>query len=195
MSQISDKDVEIDELNERLEQLRCKLEDNERLRVDIESNYIKTLDKVERERNDLQRKLLINERQNKEDNSSWCEVRKDGFEDYQKTGGTISISPSSSPVSSKSSMIIDDQQQSAITKLTKAAALPSDDDSLNQDLQLINKIYKLEKDLSHYKTEYHIVKMRCDELEKHSQNNALPNNVSSKTVEINNMVRMNFLFL
>ncbi|TGZ57028.1 Beclin 1-associated autophagy-related key regulator [Temnothorax longispinosus] len=69
LSQISDKDSEIESLYERIQQLECKVDYCEKSKVESECQYQGAVDKLERERNDLQRKL--NDRQKQEETVSW----------------------------------------------------------------------------------------------------------------------------
>lgn len=57
LSQISDKDSEIETLNERIQQLESKLDHCEKSKIELECQYQNIVDKLERERNDLQKKI------------------------------------------------------------------------------------------------------------------------------------------
>lgn len=179
LSQISDKDSEIESLYDRIQQLECKVDYCEKSKVELECQYQSTIDKLERERNDLQRKL--NDRQKQEETVSWSsnEGRRDGF-DFD-TRGILSNhrqtepSPFSSPSASRRS-----------SKSLGEGKQKSQEES-NEFLYA--KSCDLEKEINHWKTQYHILKIKYDELEqRETAATSQINNDTLKPVEINNMV-------
>lgn len=180
LSQINDKDSEIESLNERVQQLEYKLDHCEKSKVESECNYQSTVDKLERERNDLQRKL--NDKQKQEETVSWSsnEGKRDGSEfetrvplsNHRQTEPSPFSSPSASRRSSKS---IGDGR-------------PQKTQEENTDFEF-SKSSDLEKEMNHWKAQYHILKIKYDELEqKENIPNVQTESDSAKPVEINNMV-------
>lgn len=180
LSQLNDKDSEIESLNDRVQQLECKVDYCEKSKVELECQYQTTLDKIERERNDLQRKL--NERQKHEETVSWSsnEGKRDGFDfdtrvalpNHRQNEPSPFSSPSASRRSSKS---IGDGKSHKVQDET------SEFDP--------TKPYDIEKELNRWKAQYHILKIKYDELEqKELVNNALLESEIGQSVEINNMV-------
>lgn len=180
LSQISDKDSEIESLYERIQQLECKVDYCEKSKVESECQYQGTIDKLERERNDLQRKL--NDRQKQEETVSWSsnEGRRDGYDfdvrgalsNHRQTEPSPFSSPSASRRSSKS--------------LGEGKPQKSQEES-NEFLYA--KPCDLEKEINHWKAQYHILKIKFDELEQREA--AAPSQIdgnASKCVEIYNMV-------
>lgn len=185
LSQISDKDSEIESLCERIQQLECKVDYCDKSKVESECQYQGVIDKLERERNDLQRKL--NDRQKQEETVSWSsnEGRRDGYDfdargalsNHRQTEPSPFSSPSASRRSSKS--------------LGEGRPQKSQEES-NEFLYA--KSCDLEKEINHWKAQYHILKLKYDEIEQREaaatsqiDGNAL------EPVEIHNMV-CNYLF-
>lgn len=185
LSQIADKDSEIESLSERIQELEYKLERVEKSKVELDCQHRREFDKLDRERNDLQRKL--NEKQRQEETISWSstEGKREGYECEQRAGLSNHYHIDSSPVSSpspsrRSSKSFNDGK---IQKLTDER---SDYES--------SKSYDVEKELHHWKTQYHIVKIKYDEYEqKEQETNKSLSKESLNPVEINNMVVF-FLF-
>lgn len=107
LSQISDKDNDIDELNDRIQHLECRLDLAEKSKLDLNVKLQERIEKLERERNELQRK--INERQKQEETTSWSSVEgkydydlKVGLMNHRQDGHSPFSSPSGSRRSSKS---------------------------------------------------------------------------------------------
>lgn len=180
LSQINDKDSEIESLNERMHQLEYKLDHCEKSKVELECNYQSTIDKLERERNDLQRKL--NDKQKQEETVSWSsnEGKKDGYEfdarvalpNHRQTEPSPFSSPSASRRSSKSI----------------GEGRPQKPQEENHDFEC-SKSSDLEKEINHWKAQYHILKIKYDELEqKENIVNVQTESDSSNPIEINNMV-------
>lgn len=181
LSQISDKDSEIESLYERIQQLECKVDYCEKSKVESECQYQGTIDKLERERNDLQRKL--NDRQKQEETVSWSsnEGRRDGYDfdargvlsNHRQTEPSPFSSPSASRRSSKS--------------LGEGKPQKSQEES-NEFLYA--KSCDLEKEINYWKAQYHILKIKHDELEQKEAAATLQiDGDALKPVEISNMVR------
>ncbi|XP_070519473.1 putative leucine-rich repeat-containing protein DDB_G0290503 isoform X2 [Cardiocondyla obscurior] len=182
LSQISDKDSEIESLHERVQQLECKIDYCEKSKIESECQYQGTVDKLERERNDLQRKL--NDKQKQEETVSWSsnEGRRDGYDfdargvlsNHRQTEPSPFSSPSASRRSSKS--------------LGEGKPQRSQEESSNEFLYA--KSCDLEKEINHWKAQYHILKIKYDELEQKDVEAILQVDDSnpSKPVEIHNMI-------
>lgn len=180
LSQISDKDSEIESLYERIQQLECKVDYCEKSKVEVECRHQGTIDKLERERNDLQRKL--NDRQKQEETVSWSsnEGRRDGYDfdargvlsNHRQTEPSPFSSPSASRRSSKS--------------LGEGKPQKSQEES---NEFLCAKSCDLEKEINHWKAQYHILKIKYDELEQRETvaTKQIDGN-ASKSVEIYNMI-------
>lgn len=180
LSQISDKNSEIESLDERIQQLEYKIDYSERSKVELECQYQSTIDKLERERNDLQRKL--NDKQKHEETVSWSsnEGRRDGydfdargtFSNHRQTEPSPFSSPSASRRSSKS--------------LGEGKPQKSQEES-NEFLYA--KSYDSEKEVNYWKAQYHILKIKFDELEqKEAIASFQTDNDTLSFVEINNMI-------
>nr|XP_050865583.1 uncharacterized protein LOC127070970 isoform X2 [Vespula vulgaris] len=180
LSQIADKDSEIESLSERIQELEYKLERVEKSKVELDCQHRREIDKLDRERNDLQRKL--NEKQRQEETISWSstEGKREGYECEQRAGLSNHYQIDSSPVSSpspsrRSSKSFNDGK---IQKLTDER---SDYES--------TKSYDIEKELHYWKTQYHIVKIKYDEYEqKEQETNRSIAKESLNPVRINNMI-------
>ncbi|XP_072755793.1 uncharacterized protein [Anoplolepis gracilipes] len=180
LSQISDKDSEIESLYERIQQLEYKVDYSEKSKVESECQYQSTIDKLERERNDLQRKL--NDRQKQEETVSWSsnEGRRDGYDfdtrgilsNHRQTEPSPFSSPSASRRSSKS--------------LGEGKPQKPQEES-NEFFYA--KSCDLEKEINHWKAQYHILKIKYDELEqkKTGATSQIDNDVL-KSMEISNMI-------
>ncbi|EFN82378.1 myosin-10 [Harpegnathos saltator] len=181
LSQISDKDSEIESLYERIQQLECKIDHCEKSKVESECQYQSTIDKLERERNDLQRKL--NDRQKQEETVSWSsnEGKRDGY-DFD-TRGVLSnhrqteLSPFSSPSASRRS--------SKSLGEGKPQKLQEESNEF-----LYTKSSDLEKELNHWKAQYHILKIKFDEVEQKESSTVTSQSGDEalRSLEINNMV-------
>lgn len=180
LSQISDKDSEIESLYERIQQLEYKVDYSEKSKVESECQFQSAIDKLERERNDLQRKL--NDKQKQEETVSWSsnEGRRDGFDfdargilsNHRQTEPSPFSSPSASRRSSKS--------------LGEGKPQKSQEES-NEFFYA--KSCDLEKETNHWKAQYHILKIKYDELEqKKTGATSQIDNDALKPVEIYNMV-------
>ncbi|KAL2713475.1 flagellar attachment zone protein 1 isoform X1 [Vespula squamosa] len=180
LSQIADKDSEIESLSERIQELEYKLERVEKSKVELDCQHRREIDKLDRERNDLQRKL--NEKQRQEETISWSstEGKREGYECEQRAGLSNHYQIDSSPVSSpspsrRSSKSFNDGK---IQKLTDER---NDYES--------SKSYDIEKELHHWKTQYHIVKIKYDEYEQKEQETNKPiAKESLNPIRINNMI-------
>lgn len=186
LSQISDKDSEIESLYERIQQLEYKVDHCEKSKVESECQYQSTIDKLERERNDLQRKL--NDRQKQEETVSWSsnEGKRDGYEfdtrgvlsNHRQTEPSPFSSPSASRRSSKS----------------LGEGKPQKPQEENSEF-LHAKSCDLEKELNYWKAQYHILKIKLDETEQKESTPQTGDDALKPTLEINNMVRLISLFV
>ena len=190
LSQISDKNSEIEGLLDRVQHLEYKLELSEKAKVELDSKYRETIERLERERNDAQRKL--NEKLKQEETVSWSsgEGKRDGYDLDLKSGFTNHkqdhspfSSPSASRRSSKSTVEIGPPRKPWLT---------TQDDN-NDDFEY-TKLCDLEKELNHWKAQYNIVKIKYDELsqKENSEKRVLESN-GMEPVEINNMVKYFFI--
>ncbi|CAK9814692.1 Protein phosphatase 1 regulatory subunit 21 [Anthophora quadrimaculata] len=157
LSQIHDKDSEIETLNERTQQLEYKLNHCEKSKVEIECQYQNTIDKLEREKSDLQKKL--NDKQKQEETVSWSsnEGKRDGYECELRVGHSnhsqIQPSPFSSPSASRrSSKSIGEGRPHKVYEE-------------NNDFDFL-KLCNLEKEISHWKAQYQMLKIKYDEIEQ-----------------------------
>ncbi|KAK9301232.1 hypothetical protein QLX08_006315 [Tetragonisca angustula] len=159
LSQISDKDSEIETLNERIQQLESKLDYCEKSKIELECQYQNTIDKLERERNDMQKKL--NDNQKQEESTSWSSNEE------------VEPSPFSSPSASRRSLKSISEGQSKVQEE-------------NNDFYF-SKSCDLEKEINHWKAQYHMFKIKYDEIQqRESINNRQIE--SLQPVEINNMI-------
>ncbi|XP_017882274.1 protein phosphatase 1 regulatory subunit 21 [Ceratina calcarata] len=162
LSQISDKDSEIETLNERIQQLECKLDYCEKSKIELECQYQNTIDKLQREANDLLKKL--SDRQRQEETVSWSsnEGKRDGYESDSRVGQSnhpqIEPSPFSSPSASRRS-----SKSFGDGRPHKAQEESNDFD--------LSKLSNLEKEMNHWKAEYHILKIKYDEVEQRERLN------------------------
>lgn len=179
LSQISDKDSEIESLYERIQQLEYKIDYCEKSKVESECHYQGTVDKLERERNDLQRKL--NDKQKQEETVSWSsnEGKRDGY-DFDPRGilsnhRQTEPSPFSSPSASRRS-----------SKSLGEGKPQKPQDEGNEFLYA--KSCDLEKEVNHWKAQYHVLKIRLDEIEQKESTTPQNDNDASRSMEINNMI-------
>ncbi|KAG7202938.1 hypothetical protein KM043_010079 [Ampulex compressa] len=180
LSQINDKDSEIESLNERIQRLEYKLDHSEKSRIELECQYQNSIDKLERERNDLQRKL--NDKQKQEETVSWSsnEGKRDGY-DFEARPALLNHrqaepSPFSSPSASRRSS----------KSLGEGRPQKQQEECGDFD---ITKSCDLEKEMNHWKAQYHILKIKYDEIEQKENIDAVqPENDALHPVEISNMV-------
>lgn len=179
LSQINDKDSEIESLNERIQQLEYKLDRCEKSKVELQCQYQNVIDKLERERNDFQRKL--NDKQKQEETVSWSsnEGKRDGYEfDSRLTLSNhrqAELSPFSSPSASRRSS----------KSLGEGRSHKPQEESSDFDF---SKLSDLEKEANHWKAQYHILKIKYDEIEQGQLVNKQIENNSVTPVKINSMV-------
>lgn len=188
LSQISDKDSEIESLYERIQQLEYKIDYCEKSKVESECQYQAMIDKLERERNDLQRKL--SDRQKQEETVSWSsnEGKRDAYDfdargvlsNHRQTEPSPFSSPSASRRSSKS--LGEGKQQKSQEE--------------NNEF-LYAKSCDLEKELNHWKAQYHILKIKFDEIEQRESTvvTSQTGDDPLKPLEISNMVKLIYLVL
>lgn len=180
LSQIADKDSEIETLSERLQDLEYKLERVEKSKVELDCQHRREIDKLERERNDLQRKL--NEKQRQEETISWSstEGKREVYECEQRAGFSNHYQIDASPVSSPSPS----RRSSKSLNDGKAQKLVDEKNDCDS-----SKSYELEKELHHWKTQYHIMKIKYDEYKQNEQEtNKKLDKGTLNPVEINNMI-------
>lgn len=170
---------------DRVQHLEYKLELSERATVELDSKYREVIEKLERERNDAQRKL--NEKLKSEETVSWSsgEGKRDGYDLELKTGLTNhkqDHSPFSSPSASRRS------SKSTVEIGLPRKAWSSVQDENSEDFEF-TKLCELEKELNHWKTQYNIVKIKYDELsqKENSEKRILETN-GLEPIEVNNMV-------
>ena len=188
LSQIGDKDNEIEALREEIKFFENKLKLCEKSKLGIEIHYKEVVDKFEKEREDLQRKL--SEKQKQEETVSWSsgEGKRDmydydlrvGITNHRQNDHSPYSSPSASRRSSKSTLEMGPRKNWATTH---------EENSEEFDF---TKPCELEKELCHWKAQYNILKLKYDEIaQKESLESHMVKNVSPQPVEVNNMV-MNF---
>ncbi|XP_014218456.1 myosin heavy chain, clone 203 [Copidosoma floridanum] len=183
LSQISDKNIEIDSLMGRIQQLEYKLELSEKAKVELDSKYCETIEKLERERNDAQRKL--SEKLKQEETVSWSsgegkydlDLKSGKFTNNKQDPSPFS-SPSASRRSSKSTVEIEPTRKTWSTYQNENG----------YDFEL-SKFCELEKELNHWKTQYNVVKIKYDELnQKENKEKRILETNHLEPVEINNMI-------
>lgn len=192
LSQIADKDNEIDALREEIKFFENKLTQCEKSKLALEIHYREIIDKFERERDDLQRKL--SEKQRQEETVSWSsgEGKREGC-DYDLRIGITNHrqnnnnnnnndhSPLSSPSASRRS------SKSTLEMGPRKLWPPTQEES--SDDYDFTKPLELEKELNHWKAQYNILKLKYDEIiEKDHIETHMADNDSLQPIEINNMV-------
>ncbi|XP_058799855.1 myosin heavy chain, clone 203 [Phymastichus coffea] len=185
LSQISDKNKEIESLLDKVQHLEYKLELSEKVKVDLDSKYHEIIEKLEREKNDAQRKL--NEKLKHEETVSWSsgEGKREGYDLDLKSGYTNHrqehspfSSPSASRRSSKSTVEIGPQRKTWSTT----------QDENSEDFEFI-KLCELEKELNHWKAQFNIVKIKYDEInQKESNEKRIFEANGLEPVEVSNMI-------
>lgn len=180
LSQINDKDSEIESLNDRIQQLQYKLDHCEKSKVELECQYQSTVDKIERERNDLQRKL--NEKQRQEETVSWSsnEGKRDGYDFDARLGLSnhrqTELSPFSSPLASRRS------------SKSIGEGKPHKTQEENNEFDF-PKSCDVEKEMNYWKAQYHILKIKYDEVEqKECLSNTQIENEPLQPIKINHMI-------
>ncbi|XP_011312433.1 protein phosphatase 1 regulatory subunit 21 [Fopius arisanus] len=177
LSQISDKDNEIEEINDRIKHLEYRLDLSEKSRLDSDARSQERIERLERERNELQRK--INERQKHEETASWSSV--EGKYDYDLKVGMNHRQEGHSPFSSPSG------SRRSSKSLGDARVQKTPDFHVNEDSNEFEfvKLCDLEKELNQYKSDYNILKIKYDEI---CQKEIYGVGVQLEPVEINNMI-------
>ncbi|XP_034179126.1 uncharacterized protein LOC117603765 isoform X1 [Osmia lignaria lignaria] len=180
LSQISDKDSEIETLNERIQQLEYKLDHSEKSKIELKCQYQNTIDKLERERNELQKRL--NDRHKQEETVSWSsnEGKRDGYEFDTRVGHSshsqLEPSPFSSPLASRRS------------SKSLGEGRPHKVQEENNEFDF-SKSCDLEKEMNYWKSQYHILKIKYDEIEQTECLKQLQlENESLQPAEINHMI-------
>ncbi|XP_011503615.1 PREDICTED: myosin heavy chain, clone 203 [Ceratosolen solmsi marchali] len=185
LSQISDKNSEIESLLDKKQHLEYKLELSEKAYIDLDSKYSEIIEKFESEQNNTQRKLDENIKQEKTiscssengKTSNYGLELKSGVSNYRQDLSTFSLS-SASRRSSKSIMEI-----GPLTKIWRTAP-----DEFCDNFTF-TKLTELEKELNHWKAEYNIIKIKFDELnqKENIEKNLFEIN-SLEPIEVNNMI-------
>ncbi|XP_043273202.1 protein MLP1 isoform X2 [Venturia canescens] len=185
LSQIADKEGEIESLNERIIHLEYKLRQSEKSKIELDSKYQERVDKLEREKNDVQRKLA--EKQKQEETTSWSSVEGTDCKVSLNNHRQNDQSPFSSPsVSRRSSKSLGDPRTAKIT---------GTDDESRDEFEFV-KLADLEKELNQWKADYHILKIKYDEMQQKeaSETSQLAKSLL-EPVEISNMLgRLNAPF-
>ncbi|KAH0568092.1 protein phosphatase 1 regulatory subunit 21 [Cotesia glomerata] len=180
---ISDKDNELDELSDRIKHLEYKLDLSEKSRIELDSKYQEKIDKLERDKNEILKKL--NDRQKHDETVSWSSIEgKWGYDSELKTNLVNHRQTDHSPFSSPSVSRRSSKSASDI----RFQKTPEYQDESNNEFEY-SKIYELEKELSQYKIDYHILKHKYDELQQ--KNSFVTHQSDSNTlepVEISNMI-------
>lgn len=187
LSQLSDKDMDIELLNDRIKQLEYKLDLSEKLKLDIEVKCHDKIDKIEKDKIELQKKL--NDKHKQDETISWssfetqgkCVYDYDGKNNTTNNRNADNNSPFSTPSLSRRSSKSTDNN----IRLQKTPELHDD---VNNEYEL-SKIIDMEKELLQYKSDYNILKIKYDEL--HQKESLMMSQVDPDTlepVEINNMV-------
>ena len=185
LSQIGDKDNEIEALREEIKFFENKLSLCEKSKLGLDIHYRGVIDKFEKERDELQRKL--SEKQKQEETVSWSsgEGKRDvcdydlrvGITNHRQNDHSPYSSPSASRRSSKSTLEMGPR---------RPWATAHEESSEEFDF---TKPCDLEKELSHWKAQYNILKLKYDEIaEKESIGTHMAENHSTEPVEISNMV-------
>lgn len=184
-SQIFDKSNEIESLLDRIQHLEYKLDLSEKAKVELDNRYRETIEKLERERNDAQRKL--NEKLKQEETVSWSsgEGKKDNYDVDLKSSYTNhrqDHSPFSSPSASRRS------SKSTVEMGPPRKAWSTIQDENSEDFEF-TKLCELEKEVNHWKAQYNIVKIKYDELnQKESTEEKILESNGLEPLEVNNMV-------
>ncbi|XP_076764731.1 uncharacterized protein LOC143431688 [Xylocopa sonorina] len=180
LSQISDKDTEIESLNERIQQLEYRLDRSEKSRIELECQYRSTVDKLEREASELQQKL--SEKQKQEETVSWSsnEGKRDGYESDTRVGHSNHPHTEPSPFSSPS----------ASRRLSRSTAESNSHKAQAEtDLSSFPKSSDLEKEANHWRAQYQLLKIKYDELEQRERlSNMQVQDESLQPAEINHMI-------
>lgn len=186
LSQISDKNSEIEGLTDRIQHLEYKLELSDKAKIELDNKYRDVIEKLERELSDAQRKL--NEKLKQEETVSWSsgEGKRDVYDLELKIGFSNVNRPDHSPFSSPSASRRSSKSTVDIGPPRKAWCTNQDENS--EDFEF-TKFCELEKELNHWKAQYNIVKIKYDELhQKENIENRMLEISDLETVEVNNMV-------
>ncbi|XP_046434599.1 paramyosin isoform X1 [Neodiprion fabricii] len=193
ISQLSDKEVEIVGLNERIDQLEFKLDQLEKNRAELESKHHAAAARFEKERKELQKKLSDKHdnsvsRQNGEKdslhrdsarNSNDCET-----EDSDSGYGVHHIHhPESKPSNSPSPQrLLGPRAKSRIPE--KSVSQEETTEELD-----IGRLFELEKQLNFWKSEYNVLKIKFDQLKatEETKTSQIQSN-TAESVEITNML-------
>ncbi|XP_015588783.1 protein phosphatase 1 regulatory subunit 21 [Cephus cinctus] len=183
LSQIIDKDNEIEYLHERVQQLEYKIESYEKLKSEMECKSVDIIKKLEKEKAELERKL--NSKQNVE-NPELCsnsEIKSSQSGDYVSKSSVLVLS---SPLPTQNSR----NERKPTVEVTPL-------EEKNDELK-IAKLFDLEKELSRWKAQYNILKIKYDELEAMNNEQNAHNQLDTDSLapkEITNMIgRLNTPF-
>lgn len=185
LSQISDKNNEIESLLDRIQHLEYKLELSEKVKVELDTKFHEMIEKLEREKNDALRKL--NEKLKQEETVSWSsgEGKREAYDLDLKPGYTNhrhDQSPFSSPSASRRS------SKSTVEMGPPRKTWSTTQDENSEDFEF-SKLCELEKELNHWKAQFNIVKLKYDEInQKENNEKRILEANGLEPVEMNNMV-------
>ncbi|XP_012272248.1 trichohyalin [Orussus abietinus] len=155
LSRLADDEVEIEALNDRIRHLEHKLDIGEKSKMELESKYSDTMEKLEREKAELQRRL--NERLKLDETTSWSsgESKRDSYDLEPRIAlpnhRRGNISPNSSPTMSRGSI---------------KSRVPSASREESGDEYEVVKLSDLEKELNRWKARCRAAEIKRDELER-----------------------------
>lgn len=203
VSQLSEKEAEIIGLNERIDELEFKIDQCEKNRTELESKHRASIGRLEKERNDLHRKLSekvnggrssigqdekSSGRQNGEKESlhkNSTRVSNDcETEDSDSGYGVHQIHHSESKPSTSPSpqRLLGSRGDARVNEKSVSQEDASDDFD-------VGRLFELEKELSFWKAEYNVLKIKFDQLKEieNTRTNQADNS-NMEPVEITNMV-------
>lgn len=185
LSQIADKDNEIDALREEIKFFESKLTLCEKSKLALEIYYREIIDKFEREKDDLQKKL--NEKQRQEETVSWSsgEGKREGCDYDLRIGITNHRQNDHSPYSSPSASR---RSSKSTLEMGPRKPWPPTQEESSEEYDF-TKPLELEKELNHWKAQYNILKLKYDEIvDKEHIEAHMAENDSLQPLEINNMI-------
>lgn len=172
VSQLSDKELEIIRLNERIDELESTLYQSEKGRNDLESKHRSAIARLEKEKDDMQRKLNEKKQNGEKARSSAdCET-----EDSDSGYGVHQVNNQESKPSTR-------------RVLGKSEKSVSQEDS-NEETES-NRLFELEKELTSWKAEYNVMKIKFDQLNESAEiRNGKIENEGGEEIVVTNMVRL-----
>ncbi|XP_014226544.1 protein phosphatase 1 regulatory subunit 21 [Trichogramma pretiosum] len=175
LTQLSEKNTELDNLHDRVQFLENKLEISQKVKIELDNKYQTNIEKLEKEKSDLLRKC--SEKVRKEETVSWSsgEGKKESYDFDLKFGSSNSKqdpSPFSTPSASRRSS----------KSTVEIGATRSDDIDFT-------KLCELEKELTHWRTQYNTLKIKFDELAQKENNEQQRLDANGlETVQVSNMI-------